>query len=469
MASAFELGVAAIQGNRSAALEALLQTQPHVARETNARKWTLLHFAGRFGVAEAVGLLTPLSDIGALTDDGKTAAALASDWGHAALFADLAESSSKAEAAAASTAPLLAASHLSNTELLMHFGATAADRAGELRSNPAALATMLFDKATRICFLAGRDIVLTTKKSLLWLHASEVDRLVNDPNLSATLLNKHELLLLATNRFALNIEFMPLLKSALIQFHQVSFENSRPAAYTLPSKEDAAYLAQAASILDWQSRIKFCALCGAKMRTIEAGYKKLCSDESCHSHKSVQNTCFPRTDPVAIVCIVSVDGEKVLLGRQKIWPAGMYSCIAGFMEPGETMEAAARREAKEEAGVVVGRVQYYASQPWPFPANLMLGMYGQAVMGGETVSLVDKELEDARWFTRREILDSMWGKPAPVPGGALLKMAQPYAIAYHLLKNWAEQPTFQWTVESSGNSTPKQFTYEDYVALSSKY
>ncbi|KAI8614705.1 NUDIX hydrolase domain-like protein, partial [Chytriomyces sp. MP71] len=169
---------------------------------------------------------------------------------------------------------------------------------------------------------------------------------------------------------------------------------------------ESSLLAQARSMLDWHARFRFCGLCGSPTVLANAGYKRICTSpkDACKSHGSVQSSSYPRVDPVTIVCVVSADGKRVLLGRQKTWAKGMYSCVAGFMEPGETMESAARREVKEETGVEIGeRVQYFQSNPWPFPANLMIGMYGQAVVGGEEIRLVDDELEDARWFTRDQI------------------------------------------------------------------
>ena len=125
------------------------------------------------------------------------------------------------------------------------------------------------------------------------------------------------------------------------------------------------------------------------------------------------------TDPVVIVCVISPDGERVLLGRQAIWPKGMYSCLAGFVEPGESLEEAARREVKEESGIRLGHVMYHSSQPWPFPNSLMIGCHAEALNEDANVTMEDKELEDARWFTKPQVLDALngskgaiWGSPA---------------------------------------------------------
>ena len=186
-------------------------------------------------------------------------------------------------------------------------------------------------------------------------------------------------------------------------------------------------MAQGKSILHWHARHRFCAHCGAGTQAAEAGWKRICA--AC----SAQH--FPRTDPVVIMLVV--DGEKCLVGRQPRFNPGMYSALAGFIEPGETVEAAVRREVAEEAGVRVGTVTYHASQPWPFPASLMIGCFGQA-LSREIV--VDRtELEDARWITREEVRAMFAGAH---PAG--LVPPQPIAIAHHLLRAFAEgrEPRF---------------------------
>ena len=135
---------------------------------------------------------------------------------------------------------------------------------------------------------------------------------------------------------------------------------------------------------------------------------------------------FPRTDPVVIMLITR--GNSTLLGRSPGWPEGMYSCLAGFVEPGETIEAAVRREVFEEAGIRVGDVGYVASQPWPFPASLMFGCHGEAL--DEQIIIDPAELEDARWVTREEVADAFAGNRHD------LLPARKGAIAHFLLRNW---------------------------------
>ena len=150
-------------------------------------------------------------------------------------------------------------------------------------------------------------------------------------------------------------------------------------------------LGAAKSILTWHARHRFCANCGAPSRILAGGWRRGC--DACGAQH------FPRTDPVVIMLVV--DGDACLLGRGAAFAPKMYSCLAGFMEPGETVEDAVRREVAEESGVGVGRVEYLASQPWPFPNSLMIGCIAEALT--RELSLDDRELEDARWFSRDEV------------------------------------------------------------------
>lgn len=200
--------------------------------------------------------------------------------------------------------------------------------------------------------------------------------------------------------------------------------------------EDAAMVAQAKSLLDWNERHQYCPGCSRQQYSLWAGYKRGCSSSLDHAVpgtnfakallSNAQHACFaqdgkgicpstqvlsnfhyPRTDPVIIMAIISPDGEKVLLGRQKKWPDGFYSCLAGFCEPGESFEEAVRREVLEESGIHVGQVIYHSSQPWPYPTNLMAGFYGIANTDDQDAIRLDldNELQDARFYTRQQILD----------------------------------------------------------------
>jgi len=188
----------------------------------------------------------------------------------------------------------------------------------------------------------------------------------------------------------------------------------------LVTPDGLAMLGQAKAILSWHARHGFCANCGAPTRVAAAGWRREC--DACKAQH------FPRTDPVVIM--LALDGERCLLGRQARWPEGMYSCLAGFVEPGETIEEAVRREIREESGVICGEVAYLASQPWPFPSSLMIGCLTRAISREIVVDRV--ELEDARWFTRDDVL-AMFDKRHPEG----LTAPMPMAIAHHILRVWA--------------------------------
>ena len=189
----------------------------------------------------------------------------------------------------------------------------------------------------------------------------------------------------------------------------------------LAPRDAVAILGEAKAICYWHARHGFCSNCGAPSRVAAAGWRREC--DACKAQH------FPRTDPVVIM--LAVDGERCLLGRQGRFPKGMYSALAGFLEPGETIEEAVRREILEESGIVVDEVRYVASQPWPFPASLMIGCLARAATREITVD--GDELEDARWFDREEVT-AIFQKRHPQGLTAPNRMA----IAHHLLKFWLE-------------------------------
>lgn len=183
--------------------------------------------------------------------------------------------------------------------------------------------------------------------------------------------------------------------------------------------EDAGDAATARAILTWHRGHRFCARCGAESAPAKGGWQRDCP--GCGAHH------FPRTDPVVIV--LATHRDRVLLGRSPHWPEGMYSLLAGFVEPGESLEAAARREVFEEAGVRLGGVRILASQPWPFPASLMVGCAAEAA--SDALTLDPEEIEDAIWVSRQEVMDSFAGL------SPRLKAARRGAIARTLLEAWA--------------------------------
>lgn len=169
------------------------------------------------------------------------------------------------------------------------------------------------------------------------------------------------------------------------------FKDLRFAGSVLPA-DHAAVAAYARALLNWHARQRHCGLCGAPTAPRDGGHSRVCRDEACKTQH------FPRTDPAVIVLVH--DGDRCLLGRQASWPKGMYSTLAGFVEPGETVEEAVAREIEEESGVLVEDVRYFRSQPWPFPSSLMIGFTARA----RTRAIrLDDELEHADWFTREQV------------------------------------------------------------------
>jgi NAD+ diphosphatase len=191
----------------------------------------------------------------------------------------------------------------------------------------------------------------------------------------------------------------------------------RELATELPERE-LGLAAYAAALLNWHRRHPFCAACGHATIPADAGHERHCP--SCNAHH------FPRTDPVVIMCVTR--GEQLLLGHQAAWPDGRYSVLAGFVEPGETLEQAVRREVLEEAGVEVDEVDYVASQPWPFPSSLMLG-FAATARGGPEPRADGHELQHVRWFGRDEV-------QAAARGESSLLLPPGLSIARRLIDAW---------------------------------
>lgn len=191
-------------------------------------------------------------------------------------------------------------------------------------------------------------------------------------------------------------------------------------AQGLASQEELAAIAQGSAMLSWHATHRFCGRCGGRNRMAQGGAKRIC--EACAAEH------FPRTDPVVIM--LTVRGDFCLLARGAHFPENMISCLAGFMEPGETIEEAVRRETLEEAGIRTGAVTYHASQPWPFPHSLMIGCYAEALT--EEITLDASEIEAGRWFSRNEVKEMLVGNH---PEGWRVPPRQ--AIATLLIADWA--------------------------------
>lgn len=307
------------------------------------------------------------------------------------------------------------------------FGGSALDRAAELRADEAALAAVIAKGG-------ARAIVLWRGKPLVMAPA--LDKLLrlplDHPMLADTgapiLLGREEAGLI----FACDIsDWLPegLDEAALGQFTDETeqchpglpddsvFSELRRIMARL-SARDAELIATAKALFGWHDSHKFCARCGAASTPVMAGWQRSC--DACGGQH------FPRTDPVVIMLITY--GNSVLMGRSPGWPEGMYSTLAGFVEPGETIEAAVRREVYEEAGIKVAQVDYLASQPWAFPSSLMIGCHGQAISHEITIDPV--EIEDALWVSREDMLLAYAGQH-PV-----LAPSRVGSIAHFLIGNW---------------------------------
>jgi NAD+ diphosphatase len=186
----------------------------------------------------------------------------------------------------------------------------------------------------------------------------------------------------------------------------------------LLGRRDGSILAYAKAMMHWHQRHLFCGVCGSPTQAVEAGHVRRCQNPPCATSH------FPRTDPAVIMLVA--DGEKCLLGRQAAWPPGMYSTLAGFVEPGESLEEAVAREVFEESGIEVEHATYHSSQPWPFPASIMLGFMAEART--REIRLDGAELQDARWFSRRWLLAQ--------EDGPDFRRPRRDSIARRLLEDW---------------------------------
>ena len=276
------------------------------------------------------------------------------------------------------------------------------ERRAELRDDPQWLAAARADPETRYVLAAGGS------------------QLVIVPSVDIALLrNGHPLVADAEESSFTLLGWFRGARTVLVEIGA----DSPPAGLALPEATElrelrplapllqadaASLLAYARALVLWRSRHRYCGVCGAANQRARAGHVMRCSRDGCGTET------FPRLDPAIIVLVADASGERALLGRQASWAAGRYSTIAGFVEPGESLEDAVLREVEEETGVLVGDVEYVASQPWPFPSSLMLGF--RAVARTEEISLRDGELEDARWFSRADVAA---GHPALPPSGSI--------------------------------------------------
>lgn len=300
------------------------------------------------------------------------------------------------------------------------------DRAAKVREDKAALAQLLAEDSPRVLpFWRGKPLLAVDTGAPVWLAANH--SVLDDADEAPVFLGLDE----GEARFAQDISnWEPdAVPDTVGAFHDPS-EQLHPnlpatqafaelrANMTRLSARDAELVATAKSIINWHETHGYCAKCGGKSEIANAGWQRDCP--ACGSHH------FPRTDPVVIMLILH--GNSVLVGRSPGWPEGMYSLLAGFVEPGETIEAAVRRETLEESGIKVGPVDYLSSQPWPFPSSLMFGCCGIA----QTTDIVvdTDELEDAVWVTREDMMTATLGNHPKI------NPARKGSIARFLIDNW---------------------------------
>lgn len=195
------------------------------------------------------------------------------------------------------------------------------------------------------------------------------------------------------------------------------------ATWSVLQQDAGSLLAYARAIVHWHNRTQFCSDCGNPTESRSGGHLRVCTNATCGAHH------FPRTDPAIIVLVCS--GPNCLLGRQPTWAKSIYSTIAGFVEPGETIEAAVAREVMEETGICLSEIHYHSSQPWPFPCSLMLGF--TAVASNHTISLNDHELEDAKWFSRKELEEAL--------SSGVIRLPTLSSIAFRMIEDWFDSGT----------------------------
>ncbi len=306
------------------------------------------------------------------------------------------------------------------------FGGSGLDRAAHLRASAEEQARLLSSKGAGVLAIwRGKPLMDLSNRRPVWLPVDHA--LFKSADESPIFLGLDE----GIARFARDISGWDpdMVPDTVGAFHDPS-EQRHPdvpasqafcelrANMTTLSPRDAEFVAAAKAVLSWHETHGFCARCGGKSIIAQAGWQRDCPD--CGAHH------FPRTDPVVIMLILN--GNSVLMGRSPGWPEGMYSLLAGFVEAGESIEGAVRRETFEESGIKVGAVDYLSSQPWPFPSSLMFGCRGVAL--NHEITVDPEELEDALWMTREEIALSLTEEnPA-------IKPARKGSIARFLIDNW---------------------------------
>jgi NAD+ diphosphatase len=300
-----------------------------------------------------------------------------------------------------------------------HLGYTQSpiDRAAERRLDPGWVASCLNDSDARAYVIGGESIVLKKGDGLHDPAFTPDEAQALGAATETVFLG----LLEGAPRFGIGIA--PASAEALKERGELIVIDLRSiATQGLAPPDHLPPLAEAKAMLHWHARHRFCSNCGAQTDLVDAGWKRTCP--ACKAEH------FPRTDPVVIM--LAVRGNRGLLGRSGRFAATMWSCLAGFVEPGEAIEDAVRRETLEEAGIRCGRVKYLSSQPWPFPMSLMIGCHAEALNGD--IRMDDKELVAARWFTKDEMAAMLMRRHPDK-----LTTPPPVAIAHHIIRDWVER------------------------------
>ncbi|NXK12089.1 NUD12 pyrophosphatase, partial [Herpetotheres cachinnans] len=433
----------------AAKLKALLSRSPSLINTAADNGWTALMYGARNGHLEVVQILLGKGcDTSIVNKSRQTALDIAKFWGYkhiANLLANVKGGQSS--------------NFLSNgvKEYENYFGLTLLDRRSDKRtdskwlskkqSHPTTVYILFSNLSPLVTLSGGVESSQQSAVKLCRLCHKDVEQCMSQSEEGTMIflgveLQLHMNLLAACNArvlqedeedglvawFALSVDSASAEKFKQKHGDCYFLHPPMPALLQLPEKE-AGVVAQARSVLAWHNRYRFCPTCGSATKIEEGGYKKTCLREDCPSLQGVHNTSYPRVDPVVIMQVIHPDGNHCLLGRQKRFPPGMFTCLAGFVEPGETIEDAVRREVEEEAGVKVGHVQYVSCQPWPMPSSLMIGCLAVAV---STEIKVDKnEIEDARWFTKEQVMEGL------IKENQRSFFVPPrQAIAHQLIKHW---------------------------------
>ncbi len=321
-----------------------------------------------------------------------------------------------------------------DSELRITFTGNPLDRSAPIRNDPDAIADRLRDPKSRFTVWSRlRPLIRAhTERTVAWLDHERVAEAITS-NASVVLLGIRDD---DVAHFAIDVSRLdPDVRNETAPdtddgasdrtrspFHEHgAFHELRGVARYLPEPE-ASMLAMARSMLDWHERHGFCAACGSPTNAAPSGLSRVCSGKTCGREH------FPRIEPVAIVLVA--DGDRCLLGRQAAFPERMVSALAGFVEPGESLEEAARREVLEESGIHIERVRYRGSQPWPFPSSLMLGCEAKAV--STEIRVDEDELEAADWYAREDVRRAI-----EQPDESPFFVPPHHAIAHHLIRGWA--------------------------------